>query len=663
MADIKRLEEALIAADAAGDTEAATQLAAAIRQAREPVQVEAAPQGAPQGAYRDFAAGTNRSYASLLGMPADAVAGGLNAILPDKYDIQRPLGGSQQISELLAKAGIQTEGPRNLAGMAGEYLSLAPVAGAFGAARAGVGVAGNIAKEALSGGLATAGGYAASQLAPGNPLAEMAGAMTPAGLRAGLSAAVKPVLRGGVNPADIQANVAMAQRTGAPVTAPATVPSKPVQAIAGASSAIPGGVSEFKRAGEAAATALRSRVEKIIGGEADDISRAGRTIDKGLFGESGFVARFKGKANSLYGAMDAKVPPQTPVPASNTYQYLSSSNKGVTGAPEMSTRMFVDDALQADASAFFADIHTNGGSIPYAALKKFRTRVGDALADPDLIGSEQRATMKRLYASLTDDMADVAARNGAQKEFKRANDYYSAGTKRIEDFFESVDRKVSGEDVYKSLIGDNPQSATKILTLKKSLNPDEWNYVRKTVITRMGKPAASAATEGGPGFSPATFLTNYEKMKKNGVADAIFGTGQFRKDINDVAKYTSNLRASADILANPSNTAARGLTASVMFYALGLPTTAIVGSALGGGTGALAGAALAATGIGSATYANSRIAKALNDPKFVNWLATATRIPPARLPGHIGRLATIAGNDPEMASFLADYATAIGSQQ
>jgi hypothetical protein len=408
---------------------------------------------------------------------------------------------------------------------------------------------------------------------------------------------------------------------------------------------------------------LRSRVERIIGGEADDIAKAGRTIDRGLFGDGGFVSRFKAKSNSLYGAMDAKVPPQTPVPASNTYQYLSSSNKGVAGAPEMSTRMFVDDALQADADAFFADIHTNGGSIPYAALKKFRTRVGDALADPDLIGSEQRATMKRLYASLTDDMADVAQRNGAQKEFKRANDYYSAGTKRIEDFFESVDKKVSGEDAYKALLGDNPQSATKILTLKKSLTPDEWNYVRRTFITRMGKPVASAATEGGPGFAPSTFLTNYEKAKKNGVANAVFGSGQFRKDIDDVAKYTSNLKASADILANPSGTAARGLTASVLFYALGLGPSTVAAVAMGGGTGAVTGAVMAGAGIGGATLANRSLAKALNDPKFVNWLATSTRISPARLPGHIGRLATIGANDPEMASFLADYATAIGSPQ
>jgi hypothetical protein len=157
-----------------------------------------------------------------------------------------------------------------------------------------------------------------------------------------------------------------------------------------------------------------------------------------------------------------------------------------------------------------------------------------------------------------------------------------------------------------------------------------------------------------------TFLTNYEKAKRNGVATAIFGTGQFRKDLDDVAKYTSNLKGAADILANPSGTAARGLTGSVLFGALGLPGAAATGLALGGGAGAVAGAAVGLGSIGTAVLANRKIAKMLNSPEFVHWLAQSTRVPQARLPGHIARLTTIAQNDPEMAEILADYATAIG---
>jgi hypothetical protein len=176
----------------------------------------------------------------------------------------------------------------------------------------------------------------------------------------------------------------------------------------------------------------------------------------------------------------------------------------------------------------------------------------------------------------------------------------------------------------------------------------------------MGRPVASAAGEAGPGFSPATFLTNYEKAKRNGVATAIFGNGQFRKDLDDIAKYTSNLKGAADILANPSGTAARGLTGSVLLYALGLPSSTAIGAALGGGPGALAGGAVAAGGISGGVLANRKLAKMLNSPQFVHWLAQSTRVPPARLPGHIARLATISGDDPELAEALAEYATAIG---
>jgi hypothetical protein len=657
MTDLARLEKALVAADAAGDTAAAQQIAAEIRRVRS--QPVAEPQQAPQGAFRDFAAGTNRGLAGLAGLPVDAVTGALNAFLPEQAQIRSPFGGAESIERGLSAVGINSKGPRNFPGIAGEYLATAPLTGAFTAARAGLGVAGGVAKEGLSGLLAAGGGYAASQAFPGNPLAEMAGALTPGAMRAGLAAVARPVVRG-VPAQTVREGVDLANRVGAPVTAAAAVPSKPVQAMAGASSAVPGGVSIFKQAGDDAAAALRQRVSTIVGGEADDVARAGRTVSRGLFDDGGFVSRFKAKGNQLYSAMDAKIPANTPVPASNTYTYLNSANKGVQGAPNMSARMFVDDALQQNADAFFKDIYDNGGSIPYEALKKFRTQIGDALADPDLIGSEQRATLKKLYGALSEDMADIAARKGATKEFDRANKYYAAGTKRIEDFFESLDRKVSGEDIYKAVLGDNPQSATKILTLKKSLTPDEWNYVRRTFVTRMGRPVASAASEAGTGFSPVTFLTNYEKAKRNGVATAIFGTGQFRKDLDDVAKYTSNLKGAADILANPSGTAARGLTGSVLFGALGLPGAAATGLALGGGAGAVAGAAVGLGSIGTAVLANRKIAKMLNSPEFVHWLAQSTRVPPARMPGHIARLTTIAQNDPEMAEILADYATAIG---
>ena len=89
MTDLARLEKALVAADAAGDTAAAQQIAAEIRRVRS--QPVAEPQQAPQGAYRDFAAGTNRGLAGLAGLPVDAVTGALNAFLPEQAQIRSPI--------------------------------------------------------------------------------------------------------------------------------------------------------------------------------------------------------------------------------------------------------------------------------------------------------------------------------------------------------------------------------------------------------------------------------------------------------------------------------------------------------------------------------------------------------------------------------------------
>lgn len=343
-------------------------------------------------------------------------------------------------------------------------------------------------------------------------------------------------------------------------------------------------------------------------------------------------------------------------PALETRQYIGSANKGVKGAPSLSETLFTDKEVQGFFESFMNDIEVGRGTIPYAAMKRLRTEVGDLLGDPELIGSHRRGLLNGLYKSLTRDMELAAKEAGALKEFNRANAYHKARIERIEDFYDSLYKKTTPEEVWSAVIGDNPRSPSRLAAIRKGLTPEEWGYLRKTVVTRMGKPVASAAREGALDFSAGTFLTNYERMKGTGALDQIFGKGQYRKDLDTVARYASDLRSSAEVLSNPSGTAGLGLSASVYYGALGMAGMAIAGNPAGGGL----------VGIGVGLMANSAVARLMNNQRFVHWLARSTKIPPtstADVVNHLKRLPTIIGNNPEDLEAAQEFINAVMQMQ
>jgi hypothetical protein len=317
--------------------------------------------------------------------------------------------------------------------------------------------------------------------------------------------------------------------------------------------------------------------------------------------------------------------------------------------------LFIDPKVQSHFDDLATDLQANNGAVPYEAIKRLRTEVGDMLGDPELIGSSRRTLLKDFYSALSKDMESAANQAGAGKEFARANTYHKARIARIEDFYTTLNKKVTPEDVWTAAIGDSPKSASRISAVRKALTPAEWDYVKKTVITRMGEPVASAAREGADNFSANTFLTNYERMKKTGTINSIFGQGNYRQDLDKVAKYASTLKSSADVLSNPSGTAGLGLTASVYFGALGMAATQ---AAVGGTPAGL-------VGITGGTIGNAAIARLLNNQKFIHWLARSTQVPPVGaydIPNNLKRLAIIANNDDQFSEDVADYSKAVTGQ-
>lgn len=659
------------------------------------------------GSPRDLISGVNRTIGSL----GDAVVTGYNLMLPKSQEVQ-------PLSEGMRSAGVDLDRPRSFMGMVGEYAMPGP---------------GGAKTQALETLLAAGGGYLARQAAPDSLLAEIGGAVAaPMAFKSApalVAEGTRRAIRGGNNAA-IAERVAAADALGAPMTVGTASQNSLLQVLERLSGSVPGGVTPFRKAGEEAAAAIKDRLTKITSGTADDVVKAGRTIQRGLFdADTGWTARTKQVNDTLYEKLDEKLtasdwwaqrgmpesygrtvaggaewqqpwpdarwaddvapvvreplagpspygratspsrrqllmgrqpetiptspevnlPAGAPPPAAggsrgfpalNTRQFIGGANKGVRGAPSLSETLFQDKEVQGFFEAFVNDIEVNNGSVPYAAIKRLRTEVGDLLGDPELIGSSRRELLSSFYRSLTDDMKAAATEAGALKEFERANAYHKARIERVEDFYNALYKKTTPEEVWSAVIGDNPRSPSRLAAIRKGLKPEEWDFLRKTVVTRMGKPVASAAREGAIDFSANTFLTNYERMKGTGALDQIFGKGQYRKDLDQVAKYASDLRGSAEVLSNPSGTAGLGLSASVYYGALGMAGMALSGNPAAGGL----------VGIGAGLMANSAVARLMNNQKFVHWLARSTKIPTTNateVANHLKRLPALMGNDPQ----------------
>lgn len=671
------------------------------------------------GTPRDLISGVNRTIGSL----GDAVVSGYNLMLPKEHEVQ-------PLSDGMRSAGVDLDRPRSFMGMVGEYAMPGP---------------GGAKTQALETLLAAGGGYLARQAAPDSLLAEIGGAVAaPMAVKFAPALAAqgtRMAIRGADN-AGIAERVASADALNAPMTVGTASQNSLLQVLERLSGSVPGGVTAFRKAGEEAAEAIKARLTKITSGTADDVVRAGRTIQRGLFdADTGWTARTKQTNEKLYEKLDEKLTasdwwaqrgtpenygrtvaggaewqqpwpdarwaddvapvvreplagpnpygratspsrrqllmgrqpetiptsPEVNIPAAaapaaaggsrgfpalNTRQFIGSANKGVRGAPALSETLFQDKEVQGFFEAFVNDIEVNNGSVPYTAIKRLRTEVGDLLGDPELIGSHRRELLSSFYKSLTDDMRAAAGEAGALKEFERANAYHKARIERVEDFYDALYKKTTPEEVWSAVIGDNPRSPSRLAAIRKGLKPEEWDFLKKTVVTRMGKPVASAAREGAIDFSANTFLTNYERMKGTGALDQIFGKGQYRKDLDQVAKYASDLRGSAEVLSNPSGTAGLGLSASVYYGALGMVGMALSGNPAAGGL----------VGIGAGLMANSAVARLMNNQRFVHWLARSTKIPStnaAEVANHLKRLPALMGNDPQALEDVQQFIDAV----
>jgi hypothetical protein len=597
------------------------------------------------------------------------------------------LNAGRSVLPTVARAAPAPQVTAGLGQRAGEFLTAQPglqVAstiggtGASGAAReSGAGTGGQLAA-------ALAGGLAPSALTAGVPMAVRGAIRGGEANRQNLSQAIDDFAVLGATPSVGQGTGAWS-RQGA-------------ETLLGAGPTSAGVMARFAdRQAEAIGAGLQQQADSLFRNPSAE--RAGRAIEQGIRGEDGFIRTSRERANQLYDRLDALMPADQRVGVENTRSALADLNSMIEGAPSVS-RFFqnarlegiergllsdtqgVDAILtqpgmreQADLYRAYlqsqaddiaaqnarrkqlglmgeepvpsaADIESNvratlgnmvDNSLPYEALKKLRTLVGNELEGTSLVADVPRSKWKAVYGALSRDMEAAASSPEARQALERANRYFNARATRIDDIDRVIDRNGGPEKIYQAVMGGVKDGGSTLRSVMQSLPEEGQKAVTAAALRRMGLANPGAQDAAGETFSAATFLTNWNKASPE-ARRALFdryGPG-FSSDLDKVAKVAERIKEGGQAIANPSGTARQGAQFAYWGGLGGALMTGQVGAALGLGLG----------GVGSNIGA-----RLMTNPRFVKWLAAATEKPVGALPAQINvlkRLASESG-DPEIA--------------
>jgi hypothetical protein len=373
-----------------------------------------------------------------------------------------------------------------------------------------------------------------------------------------------------------------------------------------------------------AANTMINESKRVLGALGDKVTDTVRSVtgaaSKAEFGDIAIKAGQRtldagvATANKLYAEVDKLIPASARVAATNFKTAVDDMYTKYAGDPEFS------DILTSDAAVKFRDAideATKRGGMQYQTLVGLRTDLGRMLKarGGKLLESMDAGEVKQLYGAVSDDLITAASAFG-----KDAVDAATAASSHWKQFRSVID------DVVEPMIGTarNPKAPEKVFDYVRTVaeetpsrlspmanvfNPAEREAMGAGIFRDMGRANSGAQNAEGDVWSAASFLTNYDKLGKNGAGEAMdFFFPTIRNTVDDVAKASQGLK-DAGTTFNYSNTA--GALANI-----GMATSAI--------TNPIATAATAAGLWGTA--------KGLTSDAMVNFLKKAPAAGPAMAP-------------------------------
>ncbi len=269
-------------------------------------------------------------------------------------------------------------------------------------------------------------------------------------------------------------------------------------------------------------------------------SSAGELLQKGL---TAFVGKFKDRSNQLYDEVAKQIPPGTRVDVSNMRKSVDEAKQYFAGNPELASKLGMTNW-----DGVLAEAEKNG--ISWQGVRQLRTQIGEAIgSNRGALADEDIGRLKGLYGALTQDMEAAAKASGPQayQAWTRANGFYKSGAKRVE---RSLDATISAKnperafEAFDALTKADRSTAdiARMRQIKSSLSRDDWGQISSSIADRLGKARAGAQSADGGVFSPATFLTEWNKMSPE--AKRILFDEPVRIELEKIAKVSERVRAS-----------------------------------------------------------------------------------------------------------------------
>lgn len=221
------------------------------------------------------------------------------------------------------------------------------------------------------------------------------------------------------------------------------------------------------------------------------------------------------------------------------------------------------------------------------ALHDLRSEIRDGVYDGGLRSGADKGRMKTIGQAMGDDMLgylDATGNRRTADTIRKADGYWQQRVEQIDQVLQPIigkEGQKGGEQVIQTLeaMARGQSGGNKRLArLFKEMTPEEAGQVRATIIDRIGKATPGQQTAEGQAFSPATFLTNWNRMSPQ-AKETLFRNQVVRKNLDDIALLAEKMKAT-QAMANHSNTslAAQGSAGLQVGWAIAHPLSFIVGA-------------------------------------------------------------------------------------
>lgn len=387
---------------------------------------------------------------------------------------------------------------------------------------------------------------------------------------------------------------------------------------------------------------------------------------------------FEAKANALYDDVFRDI-------EQAEQRYLQGQGRRIANQPRaarplttQNSRAVLDEIAQSVHSQGLRDIIldpqierfrqtlvNDRGGIRFRDLRQFRTYVRNLQRRPMLRQGVDDAGLQRLEQALTQDIQSSAQRiigpnagPSAARRLQQVDRFYRNGSQRISSALQQfTNQGVAGAGAYQRILKlastGGRENSRALISLKRTLQPDEWRQVVATVIDHMGEVRPSAADAMEPGaFSVASFVTNYAKLSDDG-RRALFGAyggggaraNRLMAELDNLVQV-GGLQKGVEQFTNASRSGSSAQQVGTLATGAGAAAAAATGNVapLAGWLGLLA--TMRVTG------------EALTNPGFVRWLVSAPRAGQATggARHQLAMLAQLAARDPALAPIYTDLA-------